>query len=74
MTKSKVLIFYRYYDKVLDMSSEQFTGRGETTPDQENETRYRCLTEVRLTQLAIQMALRDIEADGSEKPSEEEVE
>lgn len=56
------------------MSSEQFTGRGETTPDQENETRYRCLTEVRLTQLAIQMALRDIEADGSEKPSEEEVE
>ena len=69
MTNSKVLIFYIYYDNVLDMSSEQFTGRGEITPDQE-------LALVRLTQLAIQMALRDVEADIdiSEKPSEEEIE
>lgn len=59
---------------MLDMSSKQFTGRGETTPDRENEARPRCLIEVRLTQLAIQMALLDIEADTSEKPSKEEIE
>lgn len=56
------------------MSSEQFTGRGETTPDQKNEARSRCLIEVQLTQLALQMALRDVEADRSEKPDKEEIE
>lgn len=56
------------------MSSEQFTGRDEITPDQEDETRSKCLALVRLTQLALQMALRDVEADRSEKPSEEEIE
>ncbi len=56
------------------MSSEQFTGRGETTPDQKNEARSRCLIEVQLTQLALQMALRDFEADRSEKPDKEEIE